>query len=124
MKFSLQKRLSNDWSANANYTLSKCINQGEPGTDIGGGTFPVAQIDPFTNPHPDPKSNEGACAADRRHNFNLSPVLISPGFGSELRRDDHEGLAGRPHLPGAQRLADDARRDRRPRAHRRPRSAR
>jgi hypothetical protein len=84
LKLSVQKRLSSGWSANANYTYSKCINQGEPGTDIGGGTFPVALIDPFTNPHPDPKSNEGACNADRRHNFNLSAIVITPGVGPRL----------------------------------------
>jgi hypothetical protein len=81
IKTSVQKRLSNNWSANANYTYSHCINQGEPGTDIGGGTFPVPLIDPYNNPHPDPLSNEGACNADRRHNFNLSAVMISPGIG-------------------------------------------
>jgi hypothetical protein len=86
VKFSVQKRFSSGWSANANYTLSKCINQGEPGTDIGGGTFPVAQIDPINNPHPDPTTNEGPCAADRLHNFNLSSVVISPGFGSGFVR--------------------------------------
>jgi hypothetical protein len=82
VKFSVEKRLSQGWSANGNYTYSKCINQGEPGTDIGGGTFPVSQIDPLTNPYPDPTTNEGPCAADRRHNFNLSAVVISPGVGS------------------------------------------
>ena len=68
----MNKRLSNNWSANANYTFSRCINQGEPGTDIGGGTFPVSLIDPFNDPQPDPTTNEGPCNADRRHNFNLS----------------------------------------------------
>jgi hypothetical protein len=82
VKLSVQKRLSGGWSANANYTYSNCINQGEPGTDIGGGTFPVSQVDPINNPHPDPTTNEGPCAADRLHNFNLSSVLISPGLGS------------------------------------------
>ncbi|HXT68633.1 MAG TPA: TonB-dependent receptor [Vicinamibacterales bacterium] len=80
VKFSMQKRLRNNWSANANYTLSKCINQGEPGTDIGT-TFPVSLIDPINNPHPDPLSNEGPCVSDRRHNFNLSAVAITPGIG-------------------------------------------
>jgi hypothetical protein len=109
VKFSIQKRHSNNWSANANYTYSKCINQGEPGTDIGGGTFPVALIDPFTNPTPDPKSNEGACNADRRHNFNLSSVLVSPGLGSGIvdliTRNWQIGLiyqarSGSPMTPG------------------------
>ena len=35
LKIGLSKRLSSGWSANANYTISKCINQGEPATDIG-----------------------------------------------------------------------------------------
>jgi hypothetical protein len=81
VKFTLEKRMGNGWSASANYTLSKCINDGEPATDIGT-SFPLSQIDPFNNPHPDPKSNEGACNADRRHLFNLSSVLISGGLGS------------------------------------------
>jgi hypothetical protein len=86
LKLSVQKRLSHNWSANANYTYSHCINQGEPGTDIGGGSFPVPLIDPFTNPHPDPKTSEGACNTDRLHNVNLYSVLISPGFGPGLVR--------------------------------------
>ena len=84
VKTSLQKRLSANWSANANYTYSKCINQGEPGTDIGGNSFPVSLIDPISNPYPDPKTSEGACNTDRRHIFNLSAVLISPGLGPGL----------------------------------------
>jgi len=66
-------------STSANYTLSKCINQGEPSTDIGN-SFPVPEIDPYNNPHPDVSTNEGPCASDRRHLFNLSSVLISPGL--------------------------------------------
>ena len=109
VKLSLQKRLSSGWSANANYTYSKCINQGEPGTDIGGGTFPVSLIDPINNPHPDPLTNEGACNADRRHLFNLSSVLISPGIGPGLvnliTKDWQIGLiyqarSGSPLTPG------------------------
>jgi len=70
---------------NANYTLSECISEGEPGTDIGN-TFPVPLIDPYTNPRPDPSTNRGPCAADRRHNFNLSSVLVSRGVGGGLLR--------------------------------------
>ena len=55
----------------ANYTRSKCINQGEPGTDI---------VNSFPDPK-DPSTNEGPCAADRPHLFNLSTVAISRGFG-------------------------------------------
>ena len=35
LKIGVQKRMSSGWSANANYTISKCINEGEPATDIG-----------------------------------------------------------------------------------------
>jgi hypothetical protein len=109
LKLSLTRRLANGWSASANYTRSKCVNEGEPGVDIGGGTFPVAQIDPYTNPHPDPKSNEGACGADRAHLFNLSSVLISQGFGpgfvKTLTKDWQVALiyvfrSGSPLTPG------------------------
>ena len=31
---------------------------------------------------PDASTNKGPCVADRRHNFNLSAVLVSPGLGS------------------------------------------
>ncbi|PYR22677.1 MAG: hypothetical protein DMF98_19875, partial [Acidobacteria bacterium] len=51
VKFTVEKRLSSGWSLSANYTRSKCINQGEPGTDIVN-TFP----DPT-----DPSTNEGPC---------------------------------------------------------------
>lgn len=85
VRFGLQKRMSRGWSMNANYTLSECISQGEPATDIGN-TFPVPLIDPINDPRPDATTNEGPCAADRRHNFNLSAVVISPGFAGGLVR--------------------------------------
>jgi hypothetical protein len=85
MRLGVQKRMSGGWSMNANYTLSECISEGEPGTDIGN-TFPVPQIDPFSNPRPDPATNKGPCAADRRHNFNLSAVVVSRGVGGGLVR--------------------------------------
>ena len=42
--------------------------------------------DPFTNPTPNMKLAEGACANDRRHLFNLSSVVISRGFGGGIVR--------------------------------------
>ena len=85
LKIGVQKRLSQGWSASANYTLSKCINEGEPTTDISWG-IPVRLNDPFTNPTPNMKLAEGACANDRRHIFNLSSVLISRGLGGGIVR--------------------------------------
>jgi len=85
VRIGLQKRLRQGWSANANYTLSKCVNQGEPTTDISW-TIPGTLIDPFNDPRPDVKLAEGACASDRRHILNVSSVVQSPGLGSGLTR--------------------------------------
>jgi hypothetical protein len=85
VRLGLQKRMSSGWSMNANYTLSECISEGEPGTDIGN-TFPVPLIDPYSNPRPDASTNRGPCAADRRHNFNLSSVIVSRGAGGSVLR--------------------------------------
>ena len=82
VRFGLQRRLSDGWSVSSNYTLSKCTNEGEPGTDINN-QFPVPITDlTSSHPRPDTSTNKGRCAADRRHNFNLSAVLMSRGFGS------------------------------------------
>jgi hypothetical protein len=109
LKFSVNKRLANGWSANANYTLSKCVNQGEPSVDIGSGSFPVVLQDYVNNPFPDPTTSEGACNADRRHLFNLSSVLVSRGLGdgwvNALTKDWQIGFiyqarSGSPLTPG------------------------
>ncbi|HET9830621.1 MAG TPA: hypothetical protein VFP91_02880, partial [Vicinamibacterales bacterium] len=71
LKVTLEKRLSHGWSMSANYTRSKCINQGEPGTDI---------VNIFPDPK-DPSTNEGPCVADRPNIFNLSAVVMSRGVG-------------------------------------------
>ena len=85
LKIGLSKRLSSGWSANANYTLSKCINQGEPGTDIGWN-LDVAPQAPDYKIVPNYEPATGPCANDRRHLFNFSSVLISPGAGNGLLR--------------------------------------
>jgi hypothetical protein len=67
----LTKRLSHGWSANTNFTYSKCYNNGEPSTDIG-------------NTYPDPTNrdtNWGPCDADRKFISNTSVILQSRGFG-------------------------------------------
>jgi hypothetical protein len=82
VRFGLQKRYSDGWSLSSNYTYSKCVNEGEPGTDITN-QFPIPIEDITTShPRPDTSTNRGPCAADRRHNFNMSAVLLSPGIGS------------------------------------------
>jgi hypothetical protein len=74
VKFTVEKRLNNGWSLSTNYTRSKCVNQGEPGTDI---------VNSFPDPK-DPNTNEGPCAADRPHLFNLSNVIMSRGIGDGI----------------------------------------
>ena len=67
----IQKRLAHGWSANTNLTVSKCLNNGEPTTDIG-------------NTYPDPtdrNTNWGLCDADRHYIFNASLILQSRGVG-------------------------------------------
>jgi carboxypeptidase family protein/TonB-dependent receptor-like protein len=71
VRFTIEKRMSSGWSVSANYTRSTCVSQGEPGTDI---------VNSFPDPL-DPTTNEGPCAADRPHLFNLSSVLQSRGLG-------------------------------------------
>ena len=95
---------------NSNYTVSKCTNEGEPGTDIGN-SYPVPIADlTSSNPQPDASTNKGPCVADRRHNFNMSTVLVSPGFGSgvlkTLTRDWQAGViwtarSGSPITPSS-----------------------
>jgi hypothetical protein len=86
VRFGLQKRLSDGWSISSNYTLSKCTNEGEPGTDINN-QFPVPITDiTSSHPRPDTSTNKGPCVADRRHNFNMSAILVSPGLGQGILR--------------------------------------
>lgn len=84
----LTKRLSDGWSASTNYTYSKCTNEGEPaGAGDIGNAFPIPITDiRSSDPRPDTSTNKGPCAADRRHNFNLSAVVMSPGFGGGFLR--------------------------------------
>ena len=85
LKIGLAKRLSSGWSASANYTISKCINQGEPATDIGWNLQVTPQA-PDYKIVPNFEPATGPCLNDRRHLFNLSSVLISPGVGSGFAR--------------------------------------
>lgn len=72
----LQRRLSGGWSMNTNVTLSRCRNNGEPGTDIGNDF-----------PDPDnPDTNWGPCDVDRPVIVNSSFIYQSPGVGSGAMR--------------------------------------
>jgi hypothetical protein len=72
LTLAIQKRLAHGWSANTNFTVAKCLNNGEPSTDIG-------------NTYPDPtdrSTNWGPCDADRRYISNTSLIVQSRGAGS------------------------------------------
>lgn len=70
----IQRRLNAGWSMNTNLTLSKCVNDGEPGTDI---------TNVFPDPD-DPSTNRGPCAADRPYILNSSVIYQSPGIGGRF----------------------------------------
>jgi hypothetical protein len=72
----VQKRLSGGWSMNTNVTVSRCRNNGEPGTDI---------TNVFPDPD-DPGTNWGPCDVDRPVILNSSITLQSPGVGSGMLR--------------------------------------
>jgi len=68
-----QKRLSSNYSLTSNYTLSKCINDGDP----------QQFLDPVYSHPGDPKADRGPCAGDRRHVLNTTIVLNTPSFTSK-----------------------------------------
>ena len=72
----LQRRMANNWSMNTNVTLSRCRNNGEPGTDI---------TNVFPDPN-DPSTNWGPCDVDRPFIVNSSFTYQSPGVGSGFLR--------------------------------------
>ena len=107
LKIGIQKRMSSGWSANTNYTLSKCINVGNPSQDINWTVKTVPEA-PDYKIEPDYKYGGGRMLP--RSPPCLQPELRDPqpGGGQRSGACDHEGLASRPDRPGAQRLAVDA----------------
>jgi hypothetical protein len=68
----LQKRISDNYSVNTNYTLSKCMNDGDP----------QQFLDPLYSHPGDPHADWGPCAGDRRHVVNTTLVVNTPTFSS------------------------------------------
>ena len=68
----LQKRISDNYSINGNYTLSKCMNDGDP----------QQFLDPLYSHPGDPHADWGPCAGDRRHVVNTTLVVNTPTFTS------------------------------------------
>jgi Carboxypeptidase regulatory-like domain/TonB dependent receptor len=74
--FSLQHRLSNNFTVLSNYTYSHCISNGDIGSELGGPTY--------ENPN-NRAQDRGNCNFDIRHNFNLSVIAVSPIRGTDWR---------------------------------------
>jgi hypothetical protein len=68
----VQKRISSNYSLNTNYTLSKCMNDGDP----------QQFLDPLYSHPGDPHADWGPCAGDRRHVLNTTVVVNTPRFAS------------------------------------------
>jgi hypothetical protein len=76
MLLQLQRRMKNNLSALANWTLSRCM--ADPATtEITGPTI----VDPSN-----PDLDYSYCSADRRHVVNLSLVARTPEFSSDTMR--------------------------------------
>jgi hypothetical protein len=69
-----QKRLANYFSVLANWTWSHCISDPET-TEITGPTY----INPINR-----SADRANCSSDRRHVFNLSPVISTPKFSHRV----------------------------------------
>ena len=70
---SAQHRFSRNYTFNANYTWSHCIDEGDFGGDINGPQY--------QNPY-NRDADRGNCGFDLRQNFNMSFVAHSPKFGN------------------------------------------
>ena len=68
----MQKRISDNYSINSNYTLSRCLNDGDP----------QQFLDPLYSHPGDPHADWGPCAGDRRHVVNTTMVVNTPSFSS------------------------------------------
>jgi hypothetical protein len=71
---SVQKRLSQGFSVLANYTWSRCTNDGDFANNIGS----TSQT--YQNPN-DRAADHAVCTHDRTHVANASVVADIPGFG-------------------------------------------
>ena len=68
----IEKRISNHYSVNGNYTLSRCMNDGDP----------QQFLDPLYSHPGDPHADWGPCAGDRRQVLNATVVANTPAFSS------------------------------------------
>jgi hypothetical protein len=72
--FSVQKRFSEGFSVNGNYTVSRCTNDQDPQQFISSA---------YSQPG-NPKADRGPCSSDRTHVLNVSTVFGTPQFSGRL----------------------------------------
>ena len=70
LQLGVNRRFSNDWSAQLSYTYSKC-------RDINSGSFLVDGGTTLSNPF-DPNADEGPCSYDIRHNLTINSLYTLP----------------------------------------------
>jgi hypothetical protein len=92
VRFGLQRRLATAGASAPTTRYSKCTNEASRGARHQQ-RYPGADHRHHQQPSaPGHVDEQGPVRADRRHNFNLSAVLVSPGFGPACS-DADEGLA-------------------------------
>jgi len=74
--FSLQKRFSNNYSLTGNYTLSRCIDDGDPQQLLSSAYSQPGDI----------KADRGPCASDQLHVVSATAVVNTPTFSSAVLR--------------------------------------
>jgi hypothetical protein len=87
---SVQRRAANGVSANANYTLAKCLGsptQGGTTPNVNSGyMLPVSLINPPGDAEARLDADYGPCDSDRRHIFNATITAETPRFGQAAMR--------------------------------------
>ena len=74
--FSMQKRFSDSYSLTGSYTLSRCIDDGDPQQILSSAYSQPGNI----------KADRGPCASDQLHVVNATAVVTTPMFSSRALR--------------------------------------
>jgi hypothetical protein len=92
LQMSVQRRLSDGFTANANYTVSRCeglISQGQSPLNVATGySRPVSMLNPPSESETQAiyEIDKGRCDSWRKHVFNLTATVRTPEFSSTALR--------------------------------------
>lgn len=85
---SVQKRLSQNFSLQANYTWSHCIGDATQGSTVGSAQ--AGLLDPnnrrYDRGNCSVNTLSGTFATDQRHIFNFTAVAVTPRFNNSIAR--------------------------------------